>query len=409
MAEHIHPQSDSIKPPGSLLALGIEQRVMRACLLEPVSGEVRLAGWINVQRDPTSELTQQIKIVCQRMGGRLGRVLWDDVTDAPLLQSEDPVAFPPIHQVLAASTPRPLLRVWLAGVSVTGSMATAAEAVVAAPARVVGQCALTASTDSSELAAALSAARPDVLVITGGYDNPTPSTHRPVYQLSKVIADALRRLPPGQYPLIIYAGDRWLAAPVAGLLATVGDALPIDIINNVRPTPTTIDPTPLSIALTRHHRQLSERMPGFTRLGKWVTSPSRIVSMEAAFTQCTRVWMEYQGLDELHALYFAQGWRLHVWARQDDERETAGQQSVGAVRMRYVGSSVQSFILDGWPSVELVSGLPLQNQNGLSPRWWDRSGMLPIVATVGQIAPHAMIEVLQQDLLESAGPDETRS
>lgn len=395
MAENESPPTNQTHDPdlpGTLLALGIEPRVMRACLLEPVAGECRLAGWINVQRDPTSELTQQIKIVCQRMGGRLDRKLWDDEADTPFLHSEEPVALPPIHQVLAASGPRALLRVWLAGLSHAGSIAAAADAVMAAPARTVGQTALTATTDSTELTSALAAANPDVLVITGGYDNPTPAADRPVYQLGKLIADALRRLPPSQYPLVIYAGDRWQASTVVDTLAAVGDALTVDVISNVRPTPTSIDQTPLANALTQRHWQLSQRMPGFIRLSQWVTSPSRIVSMETAFTQSVRVWIDVQGLAELHALYFASGWRLHIWA----------QQGVTTVRMRYAESNAQPFVPDGWPPVDLISGLPTQNQDELTPRWWDRSGMMPTIATIGQVAPAAMIQVLRQDLLETA-------
>lgn len=385
-------ESAPVDLPGTLLALGIEPRLIRACLLEPVAGVVRLAGWINVQRDPTSDLTRQIRIVCQRMGRRLGRRLWDEEADAPFLFSEDPVAWPPIHQVLAASGPRALLRVWLAGLSHSGGMRTAAEAVTAAPALVVGHHVLTAASSGAALASSLSAARPDAVVITGGYDNPAVASQRPVTQLAKVVADALRRLPPGQHPLVIYAGDRWQATPVVETVRAVGDALSVEVVSNVRPTPTAIDQTPLAAALTQRHWQLSQRLPGFTRLGDWVTKPAQIVSMESAFAQCARVWMDVHGLPELHALYFASGWRLHVWVTQDE----------AILLMRYAEPDAQPLAPEGWPRIELVSGLPRENQDALAPRWWDHSGMLPTVATVGQVAPAAMIQVLRQDLLETA-------
>lgn len=385
------PQPIVDEAPGSLLALGVEQRVIRACLLEPVAGEHRLAGWINVQRDPTSELTQQIRVACQRLGRRLGRKLWDDGLDAPFLQSEDPVAYPPLDQVLAASSPRALLRVWVAGLSRAGGMAVAEAAVTAAPARVVGATMLTATVNGKRLADQLSGARPDVLIITGGYDDPDPATHKPVYQLSKMVASALERLPPSQYPLVIYAGDRWLAAPTADLLAAVDEILPVEVIGNVRPGPGTAVQTPLAVALTRQHRKLCQRMPGFTRLGRWITRPARIVSMETAFTQGVRAWMEVEKLPELHGVYFTSAWRLHVWAQQGAEY----------VRMHYAPAQVQIRALDGWPPVDLISGSPPAHFPALAPRWRDRSGMMPVIATVGQVAPNAMVQVLRQDLLEA--------
>jgi hypothetical protein len=34
--------------------------------------------------------------------------------------------------------------------------------------------------------------------------------------------------------------------------------------------------------------------------------------------------------------------------------------------------------------------------------WWDRTGMAPVVAAIGQVAPQAMIQVLRADLLRGA-------
>jgi hypothetical protein len=374
---------------GTLLALGVERRVLRACLLEPIAGHHRLIGWISVQRDPGSELTHQLAIVCRRLGARLGRPLWDEAADAPFIASKDPLRYPPVDQVLAASTPRDLLRVWIAGLSPQDSIAAARAAANAAPARIVGATALDATIDVAELARRFSADRPDILVLTGGYDNPDPNTERPVYQLTGIMCELLRRLPPGERPAIVYAGDRWMAPYCVDRLQAVSDTLLVEVVANLRPRPTLLHTAPLASMLTERQWDLAQRMPGFIRLGRWVTKPARIMSMEANFTQATRAWMDVEGLSSIHGLYFASNWRLHVLAEAGSE----------TVRMRYVEERTLDPQLAGWPPVTLVSGLPPGDGLRLAPRWWDRSGMLPVVASVGQLAPEAMIHTMRHDLL----------
>ncbi len=375
--------------PAAMLALGVERRILRACLLEPIAGNHRLVGWISVQRDPATNLTEQLAVVLRRLGQRLGRTLWDEEAFAPLITSSDPLRRPPLDQVLATSTPRDLLRVWVAGLSEQDSVAVARATVCAAPARVVGETALNAAIDVVELAHAFSANRPDVLVITGGYDNLEPSTDRPIYQLTRTLTEMLRRLPPSELPLVVYAGERWMAPYAVDLLQTVGDRLEVEVVNNLRPSPTTVQSAMLAELLTQRQWDLAQRMAGFVRLGRWVTEPARIVSLESNFTQALRAWMEVEELPVVHGLYFASNWRLHVLA----ERETHN------VRMRYVEDPMLAPELAGWPPVSLVSGLPPHAAFALTPRWWDRSGMMPVVAAVGQVAPDAMIHVLRHDLL----------
>jgi hypothetical protein len=375
--------------PDAMLALGVERRVLRACLLEPIAGYHRLVGWISVQRDPTSDLTEQLAVVLRRLGHRLGRRLWDEKAFAPLIASDDSVRGPPLDQVLATSTPRDLLRVWIAGLSQEESVAAARSAVSAAPARIVGASVFNAALDVADLAHAFSANRPDMLVITGGYDNLGPSTERPIYQLTRRLAEMLRRLPPSELPLTVYAGERWMAPYAVDLLRTVGDRLEVEVVDNLRPSPDYVQSAMLAELLTEQQWELAQRMAGFVHLGRWVTEPARIVSLESNFTQAVRAWMEVEELPMIHGLYFASNWCLHVLA----ERETHN------VQLRYVEDATLDPNLTGWPPVTLVSGLPPHNNFPLTPRWWDRSGMMPVVAAVGQVAPAAMIHVLRHDLL----------
>ncbi|MCB0045690.1 MAG: glutamate mutase L [Caldilineaceae bacterium] len=388
-AQQASPTIDS----SALLALGVERRVLRVCLLEPIAGRHRLAGWISVQRDPMGELTQQLAIACRRLGSRLGRALWDDEAAAPLMQSADPVRLPPVSQVVAAATPRDLLRVWIAGLSPTDSMAAARAAAQAAPARIVGETALDATLDIADLTSRFSADRPDVLVITGGYDNPDPNIERPVYRLARMMSELLRRLPPGERPLVLYAGDRWMASACVDRLQSAGDGLTVTAIENLRPSPNRVVTAPLAARLAAHQTSLAQRMAGFVRLGRWVTAPARIMSLEDNFTQAVHAWCAVRNLPVLHGLYFAANWRLHVLVE-------AGMETA---LLRYVeepAHALQSdrLQIDGWPPVDLVSGMP--SGRGLpAPRWHDRSGMLPVVAAVGRLAPRAMLHAMTHDLL----------
>jgi hypothetical protein len=60
----------------------------------------------------------------------------------------------------------------------------------------------------------------------------------------------------------------------------------------------------------------------------------------------------------------------------------------------------------GWPPLQLLSGgwldrtgQPMNLPTGL--RWWDRSGLAPVAAALGPVAPAAMFQVLNHDLLVS--------
>jgi hypothetical protein len=56
--------------------------------------------------------------------------------------------------------------------------------------------------------------------------------------------------------------------------------------------------------------------------------------------------------------------------------------------------------LPGWPAPALVSGTwPEQLELPPSVRWWDRSGLAPVVAALAPVAPASTYQVLSQDLL----------
>jgi hypothetical protein len=379
---------------GSLLALGVELNNMRACLLEDVGGVYRMAAWHTLPRRKEVSLATTGADLCRQIGERIGRVLLDESTAAPFFTSDDAVRFPPLDHVAVAASPCPHVRVWIAGLSLTQSMAAAYDALCSSPAHVIGYTVLGADINTTALTETLVTTAPDMLVIVGGFDDADPATHRALVELSRLLGQALNRLAPAQRPAVIYAGNRWAAPHAAEAVQSAGGGA-VESVANVQPAPGVVQKTALAQACHFHYWRLSRRTSGFRELSRWVTPPGHITSQESAFAQLVRVWMELHGVAELHGLYCAPLWWLHVWATRNQP----------GLQTRFVEPQTRSPAMDGWPPLQLVS---VDWPTTLWPQpelfWWDRSGMAPLIATVGQSAPHAMIPALRTDLLRLYGP-----
>jgi hypothetical protein len=211
--------------------------------------------------------------------------------------------------------------------------------------------------------------------------------------LCRLFGQALARMAPSQRPGVIYAGNRWPAAKAAELLQISGSSSNVEVVENVLPLPGVLQGAPLAQAVNFFYWRLSRRTPGFKEMSRWVTSPGHIVSLESSFAQLTQLWLELHGLPVLHGLYCAGAWWLHVCAR-------AGQ---NGLQLRFVEPRTRSREMADWPPVQLICG---EGPGELWPvaerHWWDRTGMAPVVAAIGQVAPQAMIQVLRADLLRGA-------
>lgn len=373
----------------STLALSVEPKQVRACLLEPVEREQRLVAWINVERDPHAALSGQIAAICQRLSQRIGREIWNDMAHRPFRRSANPVLSPSLGHVVASINPRPRLRIWLAGLSPHHSLHAAGQAISATPSKVVGSTALNTRCNGHQLAMDLTRTRPDVLVIAGGYDSDNPDACETVVALCSLVGDALSRLTSEDVPLIIYAGNRWAADVARQKLHRTVDNLRVAAVNNVQPGPDTVYLTELVRALRNEHWRLSRQTLGIATIEQWITEPAQLTSLDSGFAQLLHVWMRYQRLPELHGAYVAPNWHLHVWAKESRE----------VVRMEYLESAQTLAGPAGWPSVQLLSGpKPDDSRTLRTLRWWDRNGMAPMVSALGQISPTAMLQVMQRDL-----------
>jgi hypothetical protein len=382
-------QQGAVERLGSLLAIGVEQQGVRLCLLEPVGRQQRLAAWLGLQQDGSLELPQLIANACRRLSQRLGRTLWHERKQEPFLDSENAVRVPPLAHVSIGLSARPPLRVWLCAVSPTLSLAALEAAVQAAPVQVVGRTALNAALSGGSLAAALKRAEPEVLILAGGFDDPTPAAQHALLLLCQFVAEALGKLAADDRPVIFFAGNRFAVDAVTSRFAPLETTL--TSLGNVCPAPNIIRTRELALLLTYFDWRLTERMDGYSRLSRWATSPGQVSSLTNNFAQLTRIWLEQEQLPTLHGLYTTPSWRLHVLAGQGRDEVT----------LVYESHNTDASPVHGWPDVGLVCGpWPRSLSKPAQRCWWDREGLAPIIAGLGQVAPLAMMQVLETDIFE---------
>jgi hypothetical protein len=359
-------------------------------LLETVSGTCRLAGWRQAARRGNESLDIQVGDLLEQLGSRLHRTLWNGKDAVPLTLSDEPTSYPPLAQVAAVASPRTHVRVWLAGLTSTQSLAAAREALGSCPAEIVGETLHSADLQIGALAGALDRADVDLLLLIGGYDFGGADALQPLYELARVFSGVLARTPPAQRPHVIFAGNRFAAEGVAGIFQAAG-AGSIEPVANVRPAPGSMLPAPLVQAVNYAYWRLCRRVEGMRELSRWVTAPGHIGTIESSFAQLVQVWLEVNDLSELHGLLCGPAWWVHVAARQDQQ----------GLNVRYVPPGVRPADMGNWPPLRLVSGeWPAHLWPQPPGAWWDRGAMAPLLAAIGQVLPLAMLQVLRADILE---------
>lgn len=374
---------------GTILALGVDTAVVRAALLENVGGHYRLAAWQNQPFRAEVGVVDQCAALLRTLGDQQGRLLLDRARGVPWLSAEDPIRRPPLAQVTATASPRAGVRVWLVGLAPHNSISAARQVLGSCPAQVVGVTRYAADLTVNALLDALAIGQPDMIVVVGGYDDGAATDMQPLLDLCRLVGSALARTAPAHQPGVVFAGSRRVAAQAVEILqGSLGGA--VENVENVHPTPEFIQRNGLAQAVNNYFARLCRRVDGMRELGRWVTSPGRLLAQEAAFSRLVRVWAELQQLPELHGLYTGPTWLLHVWVQQ-------GQSSA---RWRYVEPGKRPAEFAEWPPLQFVCGQwPVELWPLPSRFWWDRSGMAPMIAAVGQVAPQAMVQVLQTDLL----------
>ncbi len=391
MSAYLHPITDApeVAAAQRLLALSTEIAGTRACLIEPVGGVHRLVGWLNLARSGEVMMPLQMAETCRRLGQRLGCALWDEELSMPFMRSINPVRFPPVQMVSTTISARGPVRVFLACLSSELSGAAARAAVAASPSMVVGEVVYDIELDVASVAAMLGNSRPDVLVIAGGFDPSGEAAQDALLALCRTVAQAVVRQPRSVRPLIVFAGSAAVVERVPPLFRLIESALAVEVAENVLPAPGLLRRAALARVLTYQYWRLTQRILGFKEMARWATSPGQAVTVETSFIQMMQAWAYHHNLPWVHGLCTGPAWWLHVWTGSG----TAGAQVL------FTEPESRPQALDEWPPLTLVSGeWPAAFWARPPGAWWDRRGLAPTVAALGQVAPRAMMDVLERDL-----------
>ncbi len=383
-----------------LLALAGDTRHALAVWVEAVEGLPRVVGWYTQPLDPGLSLTAGLAESCRALGEILGRPVWDTGLGRPLLM--DPAAphrlgLEGAHTVVAALEPLAPHRVGLVGLTQGQSLAAAAQALVAAPCRVVGRWSAPLP-EPQALATAFRQAQVDVVVLCGGYMDAASFLVPDLMDLAETVVLAVAQLPPGQRPYLIYAGHEGLAEAVRALWGELLGVSSMATVANVLPAPGAPQGQELAVALSRHYWNACLAMEESRQVAQW-QSPASISlrSVSWGFAQAVRLWREVHGLPALHGLRTLGDPWLHVLV----EASTDGDR----VRVAFTPAGELSDLPGPWPPVGLVSG---PWPEGLDPpssgQWWDAEGLLPALMAAGPVDARLGLELLWTWLgLEAAG------
>ncbi|HRJ41665.1 MAG TPA: glutamate mutase L, partial [Caldilineaceae bacterium] len=332
----------------SILALSGDTHRATAALLEPVSGSYRLIGWESWESPggSSSALAQSLRAAAQRLGERLGRPLWDESQDSPVMAAPDPALHLGLGHVVAAVDPLPPLRVWIGGLTGEESLAGAQAALDATICQTVALYRYGLGGGPDRLAEELNDCRPDLAVLVGGYDKSGGTARRAVLELCNEVAQALDRLAVGSRPALYFAGNRWAAAQALEMMARLSGGLSADAVENVSPGPGQHRATSLAVATSRLYWRRCRATPAVQSINRWITPPSEVRTLSWSFAQAVRLWRQVHALPALHGLFCAGPLWIHVRALDGEE----------GVRMRFVPAHTRPATLNGWPPLRLVSG-----------------------------------------------------
>ena len=377
-----------------------DSTVVRVCLLDLFDGGYRLAGWREVEgpETPNQESGEfsLIREAVSGLGDTLGRELWDVDQDRPVVESSDPVRRPPLGQVVALASPLPRLRLWLAGLTPAG-LDLAAQAVNSAPTRILGSTRLTRHSHPTQFTEIVTQQRPQVLLITGGTDQPDPAAQEPVLALCNLIGRGLDPVPPSQRPTLLYAGNAAARQEAEAIFAQVSGRVRVMGLENLQPRPGVARLSAAAQILHRLHGALSHRLPAMQQLAKWITGAAPVEGIDWGFARLVRLWAAARNLPTLHGLYCGPSWWLHVWVERPP-----GSMQAPLIRMVYTNAGERPKALADWPPLQLVCG---DWPERLWPRpavfWQDSRRLAPAVAVLAQTETDAVLQVLERDLFKS--------
>lgn len=381
---------------GGILCIGIDDSHVKACLCQQVSGDWRLASWLEEQTpllDRAQFLTQgerrtvssHVLWAMETLGHFLGCDLQRALLPA-LRAKESHAAQFKLDRILVTASLSAPLKVWVLALT-SLALDDLKAAIHGQGAHVIGVTLLGESLPAWRLRMEITKAQPDLLLICGGYDG--GFEHRIGSDfLIPLLHECLESY---ESPLqVIYAGRSEIAEDFQATLSAVGRIKPISI-PNISPHPEYFRFGPLQEALAawQEERDLQD----FNELAThaWGLEETGMPTMAESFTGGLRVWQGHsRPRERLHGVLQSAGRRLHVLlpANTDDS----------ALIWHALGEELPDQLKD-WPPVGLASGLSPSSFSGKEMPILDPNGFLPLIAPLFAMEPEAAWSVLTQDLL----------
>jgi hypothetical protein len=255
----------------SILVADCGSTLTTVALIERVNGHHRLVarGEANsTHRAPWMDAIIGVREAIQQIESLVGRRFLTPAGD--LIKSQIPTN-DGVDIFVAVSSAGAALRVVLAGLTGTLSLASAQRAAAGTYAHIAGVLAMDegpAPQDPDARMRVLRQAQPEIILIAGGTDG---GATRSVVDLAQLIVLYNQVLEPERRPLTFYAGNAHLATDIATLFADSGK---LRVVPNVRPGLDLENLGPAQAELEAiYQRQNLEEVSGFDTLSQWSGRP----------------------------------------------------------------------------------------------------------------------------------------
>jgi len=282
----------------SMIVLDCGSTTTRAVLVDLVDGHYRFIArgeTFNVSGDDEDALLSAVREVLHQIETVTGRAF---LNDAGQLIEPERGGGEGVDALLVVADFNPPLRVILAGLSDHISLASARRAIRAAHAQiayVISPESIGDATQTEETRLSLiSALKPDAIILTGGVNG---SPAEPVTNLATLITLGCSLVEEPSNMRLLYAGNEAIRDEI---VETVGDTIPLTILDNVRPSLDEENLESLSETLDVLYRdRMLAESAGLATVARWSQCPITTSSQALGYVIKYLARMYGQGHDVL--------------------------------------------------------------------------------------------------------------
>ena len=248
----------------TLLAVDVGSVNTRASLFDVVDGRYRLVATAKAPSTsdaPLYDISEGVRMALDRVQDITGRRLVDE---SELLIMPVTPQGSGIDIFVATTSAGPKVRTVLVGLMPGVSVDSAKRLASSTYTNVVAEIGLMDKRKDAEKIDLILAAKPDLILVTGGTDGGATES---VLQLVDLVGVAAEQISPVERPRIVYAGNRSLSASV---VEQFGDRFHVDLSPNVRPSLGIEDLGQARLHLSEAISEVrSMRVSGFDELNHW--------------------------------------------------------------------------------------------------------------------------------------------